>query len=58
MTTSFKEAIEKLVNARIKSGGDPIEIFEELSREANQVFGHYDLEYELARIDQKSGSKK
>lgn len=47
MKISFKEAIETLVKQRIESGDDPMELFEELSREANLVFGHYNLEYEL-----------
>ncbi len=42
MTTSFKEAIDKLVNQRIENGADPIEVFEELTREANLVFGQYE----------------
>ena len=47
MKTSFREALERLVNERIAEGEDPKELFEELSREANLVFGHYNLEYEL-----------
>jgi hypothetical protein len=47
MAASFKEALEGLVNERIAQGDDPLDLFEELSREANQVFGHYNLEYEL-----------
>ncbi len=47
MATSFKDALEALVNERIAQGEDPIDLFEELQREANQVFGHYNLEYEL-----------
>ncbi len=47
MTTSFREALEALVNERIAEGADPRELFEELRREANLVFGHYNLEYEL-----------
>ena len=47
MKTSFKDAIEALVNERIAEGEDPQELFEELIREANLVFGHYSLEYEL-----------
>lgn len=47
MKTSFKEALEALVNQRIAEGADPKEVFEELRREANLVFGHYNLEYEL-----------
>ena len=47
MTGSFREALETLVNERIAAGADPQELFEELSREANLVFGHYNLEYEM-----------
>ena len=47
MKTSFREVLERLVNERIAEGEDPKELFEELSREANLVFGHYNLEYEL-----------
>lgn len=47
MAGSFKEALEALVNQRIAAGEDPQVLFEELSREANLVFGHYNLEYEL-----------
>ncbi len=36
-----------MVKQRIQNGDDPMELFEELSREANLVFGHYNLEYEL-----------
>ena len=47
MAGSFKEALEALVNERIAAGENPLDLFEELSREANLVFGHYNLEYEL-----------
>jgi hypothetical protein len=47
MKTSFREVLETLVNERIADGADPKELFEELSREANLVFGHYNLESEL-----------
>ncbi|MCB1850805.1 MAG: hypothetical protein KDI83_08485 [Gammaproteobacteria bacterium] len=47
MKKTFKEAIDALVEERIKHGADPMEVFEELSREANMVFGRYNLEYEL-----------
>jgi hypothetical protein len=52
MSTSFKEALETLVNQRIADGEDPLDLFEELRREANQVFGHYNLEYELGQAMQ------
>jgi hypothetical protein len=51
MTGSFREALETLVNERIAAGADPKELFEELSREANLVFGHYNLEYEMGLFD-------
>jgi len=35
---------EALVDARIAAGKDPQDLFEELTREANGVFGHYTLE--------------
>jgi hypothetical protein len=47
MKKSFKEALQELVDRRIAAGDDPEELFEELRREANLVFGHYNLEYEL-----------
>jgi hypothetical protein len=50
MATSFREAIETLINERIAAGEDPVDLFEELHREANQVFGHYNLEYELGMM--------
>ena len=50
MAASFKEALESLVNERIAQGEDPRDLFEELSREANQVFGHFNLEYELGLL--------
>lgn len=56
MKTSFKDALETLVNQRIAEGADPREVFEELRREANLVFGHYNLEYELG-LFLKSGKE-
>jgi hypothetical protein len=47
MARSFKETLEALVNERIEKGEDPKDLFDELAREANLVFGHYNLEYEL-----------
>ncbi len=54
MGTNFRDALESLVNERIAGGAEPQELFEELSREANLVFGHYSLEYELGMVP-KSG---
>ncbi len=47
MKKSFKDALQTLVDHRIEAGEDPQDLFEELLREANLVFGHYSLEYEL-----------
>jgi hypothetical protein len=57
MKASFRDALESLVNERIAEGADPQELFEELSREANTVFGHYNLEYELGMVT-KSGNSE
>jgi hypothetical protein len=54
MATSFHDALEALVNGRIASGEDPRDLFEELTREANQVFGHYNLEYELGLLPKEA----
>jgi hypothetical protein len=48
MAGSFREVLAALVDERIAQGEDPFDLFEELTREANQVFGHYNLEYELS----------
>ena len=47
MASSFKQALETLVHERVAQGDDPRDLFEELSLEANQVFGQFNLEYEL-----------
>lgn len=47
MKERFKEVLQTLVDQRIEAGEDPQDLFEELLREANLVFGHYNLEYEL-----------
>lgn len=54
MAANFKEALEALVNERIAQGDDPLDVFDELSREANLVFGRYNLEFELA-LQKKEG---
>lgn len=54
MAGSFKEALETLVNQRIEQGEDPLDLFEELSREANHIFGQFNLEYELG-LSKKEG---
>ena len=55
MTGSFREALETMVNERIAQGADPGDLFEELSREANHVFGQFNLEYELG-LTKKEGA--
>jgi hypothetical protein len=47
MSRNFREVLETLVNHRIEAGEDPQVLFEELTREANLVFGRFNLEYEL-----------
>lgn len=54
MAQSFHEALEALVNERIAAGEDPVALFEELHREANLVFGHFNLEYELGMMLKES----
>ena len=53
MAQTFKEAVEALVNPRIEQGDDPMDVFDEFHREANAVFGHYKLEFELALIEKE-----
>jgi len=55
MANSFKEALETLVNQRIAAGEDPQDLFEELVHEANLVFGHYNLEYEIGLFTRGGG---
>ncbi|WP_295585314.1 hypothetical protein [uncultured Lamprocystis sp.] len=47
MKQSFKDILETMVRERISAGEDPLDLFKDLTREANLVFGHYNLEYEL-----------
>lgn len=54
MTTSFKEALEDLVNHRIAAGEDPQDLCEELTHEANLVFGRYNLEYEIGLLTKET----
>jgi hypothetical protein len=49
-------AATRLASQRIAKGADPQKLLEELSREANLVFGHYNLEYELGLFE-KSDEK-
>jgi hypothetical protein len=55
MAGSFKDALEALVHERIAQGEDPRDLFEELSREANLIFGRYNLEYELGLSKKDAG---
>jgi hypothetical protein len=57
MAQSFKEALEALVEQRIAAGEDPQDLFEELAREANLVFGHYNLEYELGLMKKGASAR-
>jgi len=50
MSGTFKEALEALVNERIAKGESPRDLFEELSKEANQLFDQFNLEYELGLL--------
>jgi len=54
MSGNFKEALEALVNERIAKGENPGDLFEELSREANQVFDQFNLEYEIGLTKKES----
>jgi hypothetical protein len=56
MASKLRKALEALVNERIAQGDDPLELFDELSREANLVFGRYNLEYELTVL-KKEGER-
>ena len=58
MANSFKEALEALISERIAAGDDPQDLFEELTREANAVFGHYNLEYELGLFSKATRETK
>lgn len=55
MAGSFQEALDALVHERIAQGEDPRDLFEELSREANLIFGRYNLEYELELTKKGAG---
>lgn len=55
MASSFRDVLEALVQARIEAGEDPADLVAELSREANIVFGHYNLEYELGLFRRDQG---
>jgi hypothetical protein len=46
--SSFAEDLNQLITLEITKGTDPQDIVDELTREANLVFGHYNLEFEIA----------
>jgi hypothetical protein len=43
----FAKDLKELITRYIDSGCDPQDIADELTREANSVFGHYNLEIYL-----------
>ena len=43
----FAKDLNELITRYINSGSDPQDIADELTREANSVFGHYNLEIYL-----------
>ena len=54
MANSFQEALETLVEKRLADGEDPMDLFQQLMQEANLVFDHYNLEYELGLFNKAS----
>jgi len=44
---SFAEELNALIKKYIDAGADPQDIVDELTRESNLVFGHYNLEIYL-----------
>jgi hypothetical protein len=44
----FAQELNELITRHIQAGSDPQEIVDELTREANLVFGRYNLEIYLA----------
>ncbi len=45
--TDFAKELNELIKRYISGGCDPEDIADELAREANSVFGHYNLEIYL-----------
>jgi hypothetical protein len=43
----FAKELNELITRYLNKGGDPQDIVDELTREANSVFGHYNLEIYL-----------
>jgi hypothetical protein len=46
--TSFGEELKNLINKYLTAGAEPENVIEELTREANLIFGEYNLEIYLA----------
>lgn len=46
--STFAEDLNQLITREIKKGTDPQDLVDELTREANLVFGNYNLEFEIA----------
>ena len=44
---NFAEELAELITRYVNKGCDPQDIADELTREANSVFGHYNLEIYL-----------
>jgi hypothetical protein len=44
---SFAEELNALIKKYIDAGADPQDVVDELTRESNLVFGHYNLEIYL-----------
>lgn len=49
---AFAKELNELITRHLKSGSDPQEIVDELTREANLIFAQYNLEIYL--VSQKS----
>jgi hypothetical protein len=47
VTRCFGKELSELIKRYIEGGCDPEDIADELAREANYVFGHYNLEIYL-----------
>jgi hypothetical protein len=49
-TKEFAKELSALIKRYIDGGCDPQEVADELAREANYVFGHYNLEIFLEKM--------
>ena len=58
MAQSFRTTLEALVAERVAACEDPVDLFEELAHEANMVFGHYSLEYELGLMLERARDER